>query len=211
MTYYEILQVTENASEEVVRMAYKALAKKYHPDVFEGNPQEAEEKMKIINEAFEVLSNSEKRKLYDEFLASKKKSFSQQTTEEVSSQKDSQVKEKKISKLKKLKNIGFAFGIFAILIVIFAGIWWGASRTFNKPKYKEGSDGKTYTYYEEFGIYLWENPYATNVYCDEKGNEYYKVYNYSKDTWSLEKYEEERKPSFGEWSMMQQKEDKQTS
>ena len=38
MTYYEILEVAETASEEVIRMAYKALAKKYHPDVFKGDP-----------------------------------------------------------------------------------------------------------------------------------------------------------------------------
>ena len=46
MTYYEILEVTENASEDVIKMAYIALVKKYHPDVFTGNPQIAEEKMK---------------------------------------------------------------------------------------------------------------------------------------------------------------------
>ena len=48
MTYYEILEVAETASEDVIRMAYKALAKKYHPDIFTGDPQIAEEKMKKI-------------------------------------------------------------------------------------------------------------------------------------------------------------------
>ena len=52
MNYYEILQVSENASEEVIRMAYKALAKKYHPDVFDGDSKIAEQKMKEINEAY---------------------------------------------------------------------------------------------------------------------------------------------------------------
>ena len=37
MTYYEVLQVMPTASPEVIQMAYKALAKKYHPDVFQGN------------------------------------------------------------------------------------------------------------------------------------------------------------------------------
>ena len=68
MTYYDILQVSENASEEVIRMAYKALAKKYHPDVFEGDPKIAEQKMKEINEAYEVLSNNQKRAEYDASL-----------------------------------------------------------------------------------------------------------------------------------------------
>lgn len=68
MTYYDILEISENASDEVVRMAYKALAKKYHPDVFKGDPKEAEEKMKQINEAFEILSDNQKRKQYDNSL-----------------------------------------------------------------------------------------------------------------------------------------------
>lgn len=68
MTYYEILQVTENASDEVIRMAYKALAKKYHPDVFQEDSKIAEEKMKEINTAFEILSDKQKRDQYDSFL-----------------------------------------------------------------------------------------------------------------------------------------------
>lgn len=68
MNYYEILQVSENASDEVIRMAYKALVKKYHPDVFEGDKKIAEEKMKELNEAYEILSNLQKKKEYDSFL-----------------------------------------------------------------------------------------------------------------------------------------------
>ncbi len=65
MTFYEILEISENASPEVIHMAYKALAKKYHPDLNKDNPQFAEEQMKRINEAYEVLSDPEKRKRYD--------------------------------------------------------------------------------------------------------------------------------------------------
>ena len=72
MTYYEILEVAETASDEVIRMAYKALAKKYHPDVFKGDPKIAEEKMKQINTAYEVLSDAEQRRKYDSFLHSKR-------------------------------------------------------------------------------------------------------------------------------------------
>jgi len=50
MTYYDILEVSESASVEVIDMAYKALAKKYHPDVFNGDKDYAEQQMKIINE-----------------------------------------------------------------------------------------------------------------------------------------------------------------
>ena len=64
--YYDILEVSKNASPEIIEKAYKTLVKKYHPDLQDNNLKaEYEEKIKLINEAFEVLSNSEKRKNYD--------------------------------------------------------------------------------------------------------------------------------------------------
>ena len=65
-TLYEILEVSEKASQEIIEKAYKTLAKKYHPDLQgEADKQNAEAMMKKINEAYEVLSNEEKRKAYD--------------------------------------------------------------------------------------------------------------------------------------------------
>ena len=67
--YYEILEVDKNASQEVIEKAYKALAKKYHPDLQQGSKkQEYAEKMKVINEAYEVLSDNLKRQQYNEKL-----------------------------------------------------------------------------------------------------------------------------------------------
>ena len=64
--YYEILEVDKNASQEVIEKAYKALAKKYHPDLQQGaTKQEYAEKMKIINEAYDVLSDNFKREQYN--------------------------------------------------------------------------------------------------------------------------------------------------
>lgn len=65
--YYEILEVSQNASSEVIEKAYKTLAKKYHPDLQpdEASKKESENKMKEINEAYEILSNEEKRKIYN--------------------------------------------------------------------------------------------------------------------------------------------------
>lgn len=72
--YYEILEVDKNASQEVIEKAYKTLAKKYHPDLQTGSKQaEYAEKMKIINEAYEVLSNDYKRQQYNEKLQSEQK------------------------------------------------------------------------------------------------------------------------------------------
>lgn len=64
--YYEVLGVDKNASDADIKKAFRKLARKYHPDVNPGD-KEAEEKFKEINEAYDVLSNAEKRQQYDQF------------------------------------------------------------------------------------------------------------------------------------------------
>ncbi len=64
--YYNILGVNRNASEREIKQAYRRLARKYHPDVNPGD-KSAEAKFKEINEAYEVLSDKEKRQKYDQF------------------------------------------------------------------------------------------------------------------------------------------------
>lgn len=64
--YYEILGVSRNADDSAIKKAYHRLAKKYHPDTNVGNAQ-AEERFKEITEAYGILSDPEKRKLYDRF------------------------------------------------------------------------------------------------------------------------------------------------
>ena len=60
MDYYEILGVSRNATKVEIKKAYRRLAMKYHPDRNPGD-KEAEEKFKLINEAYQVLSDDEKR------------------------------------------------------------------------------------------------------------------------------------------------------
>ncbi|MEM9906601.1 MAG: DnaJ C-terminal domain-containing protein [Cyanobacteria bacterium P01_D01_bin.44] len=64
--YYQILGVSKTASADEIKRAFRKLARKYHPDVNQGN-QQAEAKFKEINEANEVLSDPEKRRKYDQF------------------------------------------------------------------------------------------------------------------------------------------------
>jgi DnaJ-class molecular chaperone len=66
--YYQQLGVSRKASSDEVKKAYRKLAKQFHPD-HNPNDKAAEEKFKVVNEAFEVLSDDKKRRLYDEFGA----------------------------------------------------------------------------------------------------------------------------------------------
>ena len=65
--YYEVLGVSKTATDDELKKAYRKLAKKYHPDANPDNPKAAEAKFKEVNEAYEVLSDSQKRKMYDQF------------------------------------------------------------------------------------------------------------------------------------------------
>lgn len=81
--YYDILEINKNASSEIIEKAYKTLVKKYHPDLQENNLKtEYEERLKQINEAYEVLSNEETRKQYD-FELSKKEVETSQLADEL--------------------------------------------------------------------------------------------------------------------------------
>ena len=63
--YYEVLGVGRDASQEEIRKAYRKLARKYHPDV--NKSPDAEEKFKEVKEAYEVLSDPQKKARYDQF------------------------------------------------------------------------------------------------------------------------------------------------
>ena len=64
--FYEVLGVPRSATNDEIKAAYRKLALKYHPDRNPGN-KEAEEKFKEAAEAYEVLSDAQKRKTYDQF------------------------------------------------------------------------------------------------------------------------------------------------
>src|SRR6516225_9223931 len=62
--YYEVLGVARNAAPEAIKKAYRAMARKYHPDVNPGD-KSAEKQFKEVQQAYDILSDQEKRALYD--------------------------------------------------------------------------------------------------------------------------------------------------
>lgn len=65
--YYDLLEISEKSTKEEIQKAFRKLAKKYHPDVNNGNSK-IQEKFKEIKEAYEVLKDEKKRKQYDESI-----------------------------------------------------------------------------------------------------------------------------------------------
>lgn len=103
--YYEILEVDRKASPEVIDKAYKTLAKKYHPDLQDKNNKNIyAEKMKEINEAYDVLSNDYKKTTYDEELEN---SLISKTEYEKIIKENSELKHQLEYQLEQRKNTGY--------------------------------------------------------------------------------------------------------
>lgn len=105
--YYEILQVSPNATKEIIDKAYKTLAKKYHPDA---NPPEkkgwAEDNFKKINEAYETISDQDKRAKYDEQLEKAKQKVEQERYNRLYKQNEELKRESNNLRTIQARNVG---------------------------------------------------------------------------------------------------------
>lgn len=125
MTYYETLELNENASIEVIKMAYKALVRKYHPDTFEGDIEVAHKRMAEINEAYEILGDPIKKAEYDGFLKGVRAStmFSGGFEENVASQDSDRKDDVKnsdatIKSKLNVRNIGIVASIVLVTLLV---------------------------------------------------------------------------------------------
>ena len=118
--YYQILGVRQSASQDELKKAYRKLASMYHPDKYPDDTKFAEDMMKDINVAYEVLSDTAKKRAYDDWLGSESNSNS----EERSSQTTSSNKPRKFyESFKRVvsENSGFFFAFIIIMFVASLG------------------------------------------------------------------------------------------
>ena len=146
--YYEILEVNQKASSEVIEKAYKVLVKKYHPDLYNGEKREyAEQKSKEINEAYRILSDTFLMEQYDAELLRKKEEEQQSRYNKFTNinnyeNKEQEEKEHKVGSfmglvdlvqqifknrpngkgIKNLKREDFVAAVLTIVITIIIGI-----------------------------------------------------------------------------------------
>lgn len=175
--YYGILEVNEKASQEIIEKAYKTLVKKYHPDLYSSvEKREAERKLKDINEAYNILSDSFLRSQYDlelqrersraqtsrniskENIQNHQQNTTQKRNEKVSG---NQRKKKKTGYVPNKSNVGTIFG----LVDLVKDLWS------NKPEKRERKKmnqtdwlavGLTIVALVIIGVILWFIPFTND-------------------------------------------------
>ena len=171
--YYGILEVNPKASNEIIEKAYKTLVKRYHPDIYSSvQKREAEKKLKDINEAYNILSDSFLRSQYDLELQKERERISQervnnynvtQNSESTVNYNRNETQKKKDDVqpqyVKKKNNVGTIFGIVELM----KDLWK------NKPEKKERTKmnqtdwlalGLTILALIIIGIILWFIPFT---------------------------------------------------
>lgn len=110
VNYYEILEVNEKASKEIISKVFKMHIKKNHPDLFQGEEKiRAEETIKLINEAYETLADDIKRKEYDEKLNAENSNVIDDLKDEIEYLKGELTKRQEL-----INNIGQELGILKV-------------------------------------------------------------------------------------------------
>ena len=171
--YYEILEVNEKASSEIIEKAYKTLVKKYHPDLYSTvEKKQAEKKLKDINEAYQILSDSFLRSQYDLELQKEKnrnqKQVKKQTDKNPQHEEDEQEKERGFrnkrsnsnpKSVRNKSNVGTIFGIIDLV----QEIWKNKPQGIEKKKMNQKdwlAIGLTIIAVMIIGVLLWFIPFT---------------------------------------------------
>ena len=171
--YYEILEVNEKASSEIIEKAYKTLVKKYHPDLYSTvEKKQAEKKLKDINEAYQILSDSFLRSQYDLELQKEKnrnqKQEKKQTDKNPQHEEDEQEKERGFRNkrsnsnpkyVRNKSNVGTIFGIIDLV----QEIWKNKPQGIEKKKMNQKdwlAIGLTIIAVIIIGVLLWFIPFT---------------------------------------------------
>lgn len=109
--YYKILGVSETSSKDDIKKAFRSLAKKYHPDR-NGNDENAIKKFQEVNEAYEVLSNEDSKKSYDEKKANFKNAHKRKNENSKNNKTDNDFSEKTRSKKESMEDLNQYFANF---------------------------------------------------------------------------------------------------
>lgn len=123
--YYQILEVDQRASKEVIEKAYRTLVKKYHPDLYAtAQKKEAEMRLRELNEAYNILSDDFLREQYDfelkkENVRKEENQSPRQNTNDVQNESTKEKTNSKRKTMKKKNDVGTIFGIIELIKEIF--------------------------------------------------------------------------------------------
>ena len=173
--YYEILEVNEKASSEIIEKAYKTLVKKYHPDLYSTvEKKEAETKLKDINEAYQILSDSFLRSQYDLELQKEKnrvQNKEKETKKKIENSQNIENNQEKMNRFRNKKsnseqtyvrnknNVGTIFGIIDLV----QEMWKNKPQGIEKKKMNQKdwlAIGLTIIAVLVIGILLWFIPFT---------------------------------------------------
>ena len=173
--YYEILEVNEKASSEIIEKAYKTLVKKYHPDLYSTvEKKEAETKLKDINEAYQILSDNFLRSQYDLELQKEKnrvQNKEKETKKKIENSQNIENNQEKTNRFRNKKsnseqtyvrnknNVGTIFGIIDLV----QEMWKNKPQGIEKRKMNQKdwlAIGLTIIAVLVIGILLWFIPFT---------------------------------------------------
>ncbi len=145
--YYAILGVPRNATEKEIKEAYRKLVRRWHPDLNPSNREEAEKKFREINEAYEVLSDPDKRKFYDKYGPNWKAAY-EAHKQGVDPDAFMRNYARSSAGYRDYTTGGSPFGDFGSLFEDIFGFIGGkrGARNFSGTYTYQGPDGRTYTF-----------------------------------------------------------------